>query len=248
MKPITGPVLALLCAAQLSAQIGGTLSGTVTTADGTPLHMARISVVGTTMGTVADTVGGWKLIGVPGLSQRLHVRMLGYAPQALPVQVKSGETLHVKVVLTPIPFSLEALEIAAASAPTPALRGFEERMSRGPGTFFTREDILRMQARQFTDVLRRVPGLQVRPVSGAYGNVSVQTRGSGCQVAFFVNGTAFPIPVDLPINEFISPEEVFGIEVYSGSSEVPAQFNSSVKGRCGVVVVWTRVGPEAIRK
>ena len=106
-----------------------------------------------------------------------------------------------------------------------------------------------MQARVFTDVLRRVPGLQVRPVRGGLANnVSIQTRGSECSVLFYMNGMAFPLPPDQPINDFVSPHEVIGIEVYSGSSEIPAQFNNSrFNSRCGVIVIWTRYGPEQER-
>lgn len=246
MKTAAGSLLVLLCGSQLSAQVGGTLTGTVATAEGTPVASARIRVLGTTIVTVADAAGGFKLTDVPAIAKRLDVRMLGYTPTELPVEIIAGGTFHVQVVLAPIP--LEALEISESPTLTPALRGFEERRARGPGTFFTREDILRMQARQFTDILRRVPGLQVRPVSGSFGNVSVQTRGSGCQVLFYMNGTAFAIPADFPINQYVSPDEVVAVEVYSGSSEIPAQFNSSRHSRCGVIVIWTRVGPEPVRR
>jgi carboxypeptidase family protein/TonB-dependent receptor-like protein len=245
MKAAAASLAALLFASQLAAQPAGTLTGTVATADGTPVASARIRLLGTSFTTVADAKGGFRIADVPAAAHKLDVRMLGYSPLEQSIDVVAGTTFHVKVVLVPIP--LEALEVVEKSAVTPGLIGFEERMARGPGTFFTREDILRMQARQFTDILRRVPGLQIRPVSGSYGNVSVQTRGSGCQTLFYMNGTAFPMPPDFPINNYVSADEVVGVEVYS-SSEIPAQFNSSKNSRCGVIVIWTRVGPEPRRK
>jgi hypothetical protein len=61
---------------------------------------------------------------------------------------------------------------------------------------------------------------------------------------FFMNGSTFPLPGDQPINDFVAPEEVIALEVYAGSSEIPAQFNTSrFNSRCGVIVVWTRYGP-----
>jgi hypothetical protein len=246
MKAAAASVVALLIASQLAAQAAGTLTGTVATADGTPVASARIRLIGTTITATADAKGGFRIPDVPAAAHKLGVRMLGYSPLEQRVDVTAGATFHVRVVLIPIP--LEPLDIVERSALTPGLVGFDERRARGPGFFFDREAILRMQARQFTDILRRVPGLQVRPVSGSYGNVSVQTRGSGCQVLFYMNGTAFPMPPDFPINTYVSPEDVVGVEVYSGSSEVPAQFNSSRHSRCGVIVIWTRVGPEARRR
>ena len=244
MKATTCFLIAWLAGSALHAQ-SGTLTGTIATSDGTPVASARVRLLGTALSTMADAQGAFRIPDIPALGHKLDVRMLGYAPQEVSVDIVAGETFHVKVVLIPIP--LEPLEVVEHSAVTPGLRGFEERMANGPGTFFTREAIIRMQARQFTDILRRVPGLQVRPVSGSYGNVSVQTRGNGCQVLFYMNGTAFPIPSDLPINSYVSPDEVVGVEVYAGSSEIPAQFNSSKSSRCGVVVIWTRSGPERHR-
>jgi hypothetical protein len=246
MKAAAASLAALLFASSLGAQAAGTLTGTVATADGTPVGSARVRVVGTALTTVADAKGTFRLADVPAASHKLDVRMLGYTPLEQAVEIVAGATFHVNVVLVPVP--LEAMDIVEKSALTPGLVGFEDRMARGPGTFFNREAILRMQARQFTDILRRVPGLQVRPMAGSYGNVSIQTRGSGCQVLFYMNGTAFPMPADFPINNYVSPEDVVGVEVYSGSSEIPAEFNSSKNSRCGVVVIWTRVGPEQRRR
>ena len=245
MRAIGASCVALLCASALGAQAVGTLSGRVATSDGTPVPGARIRVIGTELATVADAKGDYRLAGVPALTQKLDVRMLGYTPMELPFEVADGGAVLVNIVLVPIP--LEALEVVERTALTPGLIGFEERRARGPGTFFTREAILRMHARQFTDILRRVPGLQVRQMSG-YGNLNIQTRGSNCQVLFYMNGTAFPLPNDTPINQYVSPDEVVGVEVYSGSSEVPAEFNSSKQARCGVIVIWTRIGPEARRR
>jgi Carboxypeptidase regulatory-like domain/TonB-dependent Receptor Plug Domain len=245
MRAIAAVCVAMLGASSVSAQTAGTLTGRVATSEGTPVPGARIRVIGTDLSTVADARGDYRLAGVPTLTQKLDVRMLGYTPIELPFELGDGGAALVNVVLVPIP--LEPLEVVERTALTPGLMGFEERAARGPGTFFTREAILRMHARQFTDILRRVPGLQVRQMSG-YGNLNIQTRGSNCQVLFYMNGTAFPLPNDVPINQYVSPDEVVGVEVYSGSSEIPAEFNSSKQSRCGVIVIWTRIGPEARRR
>jgi carboxypeptidase-like protein/TonB-dependent receptor-like protein len=237
-------------AAQLTAQPTATLTGRVASTDGNPLPQAQVSVRGTPLATVAALDGGFRIHAVPSRSQTLHVRMLGYQPRMLVIEMVPGETLHVEIILTPNPLPLDTVEVSSDVVVSPAMRGFNERRAHGPGVFFTREDIVRMQARVFTDVLRRAAGVQIRPVRGGLANnVSVQTRGSECSVLFFMNGTAFPIPADQPIDHFVAPEEVVGVEVYSGSSEIPAQFNSSrFNSRCGVVVIWTRIGPERRRR
>jgi hypothetical protein len=229
----------------IAAQKSGSLSGVVVAAaDQTPVT-ARIRLAGTLLDAVAAHDGGFRFSGIPVGAQTLDVRMLGYSPVLLALDIHAGETLFVKVALKPVALELEPVEVAEPTRLTPQLQGFEDRRSRGIGTFFTREDILRMQARLLTDVLRRVPGMQIRPMQGGHGdNVSVQTgRGKPCAMQFFVNGTPISLQGDSPVNYYIVPQEVVGIEVYSGSSEIPPQFNSSMgNSRCGVVVVWTRVG------
>lgn len=235
----------------LEGQTTGTLSGIVRVVDeGSPVR-ARVRVKGTVLNAAASDDGTFRLANVPAGSQKLDVRMIGFTPLLLAIDVRGGETLFVKVELTPVAAELQAVEVSEEMAAlTPQLRGFEERRARGMGTFFTREDILRMQPRLFTDILRRVPSMQIRPIQGGHGdNVSVQTeRGKPCAMQFFINGPAVPMLGDSPVNYYISPEEVVGVEVYRGSSEIPSQFNSSMtNSRCGVVVVWTRVGKSPVR-
>ena len=234
------------------AQKVGTLTGIVLAGgeDTTPVQ-ARLTIQGTVLTVIAARNGAFTITGVPIGARSLDVHMLGYVPVVLPVEVKSGESLYVKVLLKPVALTLESVEVSeAAAAMTPQLLGFEERRARGMGTFFTREDIERMQPRLFTDILRRVPGMQIRNVQGGHGdNVSVQAgRSKPCSMQFYVNAMPIAMLGDSPVNYYISPEEVVGVEVYNGSSEIPPQFNSSnTNSRCGVVVVWTRVGKEQRR-
>jgi hypothetical protein len=238
-----------LVAAQLPAQATGELRGKVTAPDGTPVPHARITVAGSALEAVATADGAFRIYDIPSSSQAVRVRMLGYQPRVMAIDIVAGQIFVLDVVLTPQPVSLDTVDVSSDVAVSPVMRGFEQRRQRGPGAFFSREEIQRIQPRVLTDVLRRVPGVQVRPVRGGMGNnVSVQARGSECGMLFFMNGSAFPLPADQPINHFIAPEEVVALEVYAGSSEVPAQFNSSrFNSRCGVVVIWTRDGPERVR-
>jgi hypothetical protein len=230
----------------------GTVAGTVTTMDDAPLAQARITVVGTTIAVVSGADGRFYVPGVSVGNQILEVRMLGYSKVLLPVEIHAARTLRIEVVLTAEPVPLEPVEVKAAEAvlTPPGIRAFEARRAKGGGTFLTREEILRMQPRVFTDVLRRIPGLQIRPVSGAYGgdNLSVQThRGDRCPLQFYVNGAPFRVPGDVAINHFVAAEDVVAVEVYH-ASQVPSQYNTTTgTARCGVILVWTRSGPETSR-
>jgi len=236
-------------AGRVWAQDAGTLKGIVSSTDKKPLAQARISVVGTDLAAVADTDGSFRIATLPLGTQSVEIKMLGYGSALIPVQIESGKTATLDVTLAAVPTPLETVEVTGDTMIVPGMRGFQERKARGTGKFFTREDIERMQVRLFTDVLRRVPGMQVSSTNGSYGaGYSVQTGrtqsisgGRNCPVLFYVNGAPFPLTGDIAINNFISPDEVAAVEVYTGASQIPAQFSSSMyNARCGVVVIWTR--------
>jgi len=244
-------LVALCIPGHLVAQ-AGVVRGTVTASDGTPLALARISVVGTKVAALTAPDGAFQIPGVAPGMRVIQVRMVGYATVLLPVDVRARDTVHVTVALVAAAVPLEAIVVKAEPAPfLPAMRGFEERRLRARGYFFNRQEIARMQPRAFTDVLRRVPGVQVLPVPGPYepGEAVRMSRAVGitggrpCPVLYYLNGSPFPVTGDVPINSFITPEDVAALEVYNGASQIPPEFNSSShNARCGVVVIWTLSG------
>ena len=255
---LAGPLILLLPAVRLAAQNPGTLTGTVTADDATPLARAQVKVIGTTLATVGGLDGSFRLAGVPSGAQSLEVKVLGYTPLVLAVDILAGETLNLHLQLAAEAVPLPAVEVKASPVfVTPEMKGFAERKARGAGQFFTREEIVRMQARLLTDVLRRVPGMQIQSVNSAYGtSYTIQTGRSGgpvgarvCPVLFYINGTPFPLSTDVTIDHYVAPEEVIGLEVYNGTAQIPPQFNSGMyNAHCGVVVIWTRNGIEPGRR
>jgi iron complex outermembrane receptor protein len=238
----------------IRAQESGALKGIVSTAEKKPLPQARVRVVGTRLAAVADTDGTFRIASLPPGSQSIEVRLLGYASVIMPVEIETGQTTTLEAVLVTAPMSLATVEVTGDTLIVPAMAGFLERKSHGNGRYFTREDIKRMQARLFTDILRRVPGMQMQSVRGGNNNsYTVQTGrsaegvqgGRQCPVLFYMNGMPFPMTTDAVINSFIDPEEVEAVEVYAGASQIPPQFNSTgYTARCGVVVIWTLNGRE----
>lgn len=233
----------------LQAQRDGSVRGTVARGDSVPLPFAHVSVLGTKSTTRTDRTGGFHVVRVPSGTRVLHVSLAGYQEVLTAVDVQPAETAEVRVVLAPAAVRLPPIEVIGAPEHfVPAMRGFEERRARASGHFFNREEIVRMQARRFTDVLRRVPGVQLVPLRGPFelGESVRMARTIGvtgtraCPVLYYVNGSPFPITGDIPIDHYIAPEDVAAIEVYHGMSQIPPQFNSSSHdARCGVIVIWT---------
>jgi len=238
----------IIFSGELVSQPGGTLTGTVTAANKMPVAQARVRVLGTNLATVTRVDGTFEVAQVPAGRQKLEVVMIGYIPTAIAIEIAAGAPLDVNVVLEPVP--LVAVTVTADPNFFPGMSGFEERRARGTGRYFTRKDIEMMQARQVTDVLRRVPGMQVESGPGAFSGGTTTARtgrtsgGSGahrCTMTYYMNGSPFPLSNDVPINTFVAPDDIAAIEVYTGSSQIPPQFNSSIQNSsCGVVAIWTR--------
>ena len=238
----------------LPAQETGTLTGIVTRADKTPLAAAAVRVVAAAITVAADTDGSFRVNYLPVGQQAVEVRMIGYQTLQLQVEIERGKTAEVRAVLEAVaPVSLQTVQVNAEPIIHPELQGFEERRASHNGKFFTQEEIARMQPRLFTDVLRRVPNIQIRSTTSFGPRASVQNgRNSGlnsgrsCQVLFYVNGALFPIPRGEAIDDFIAPDRVAAVEIYSGTSQAPPQFSSSMynNSRCGVVVIWMRTRPD----
>jgi CarboxypepD_reg-like domain/TonB-dependent Receptor Plug Domain len=241
----------LLCTsiAQVEAQ-SGTVLGTVTASEGgAPLPFARVTIMGMKGTAVTASDGAFEIAQVPIGTRVLQVKLVGYASVMMVVNVPSRDTARVSVTLALAAVPLEPVQVTGKPEQRlPAMRGFEERRARAQGHFLTRDEILVMQARRFTDLLRRIPGVQLYRVSGPYeqGEAVRMSRTIGvmgpraCPVLYYMNGTPFPVTGDVPIDHFIDPDEVAAVEVYSGMSQIPPEFNSaSHNARCGVIVIWT---------
>ena len=87
------------------------------------------------------------------------------------------------------------------------------------------------------------PGTRVSPVASSrtgFTRYQVLLRRS-CIPALYIDGTMVRRAGErgLYIDEFVRPDEILGIEVYRGSSEIPLQYGGTL-GTCGVVLIWTR--------
>jgi hypothetical protein len=250
---VGAPLLALPAAAA-AQQPAGVIVGLVTDGGGSPLFNAQVLVAGTPIHTLSQADGGFQLFGVPVGSQVLEVHFVGYQPFELFLELEPDQMVRVNLALELNPVKLDQVEANALRAMPAAIQGFYQRRSRAAGHFFTREQIGAMHPRAFTDILRRVPGANVRNVTGPQGgsqvvNMGRSTGASGsrsCDAVYFVNGMPFPVASDIGINAYIRPQDIEALEVYSGASRIPSEFNTGMKSsRCGVVVIWTRSGPSA---
>lgn len=168
----------------------------------------------------------------PGL-YRLSASMLGYTDLLDTLRVEAGAALEVTLPLSVSPVPLEPIIVVVGRRPVGPLAAFERRRETQRGVFVTREDIEARNTREFTDLLRSLPGIRLVPTD-TYGN-RVYFRG-GCTPDIWVDGIQVGTTTDL--DAFLRPEDLEAVEVYRGP-ELPGEFGSNL---CGAVVAWSRRG------
>ena len=92
-------VLVLLPLSALGQSERGTVTGTVTDADGAPLPGAQISDVSFQRGTTAGPDGQFTLDGLPPGDHTLEIRFVGYQTAVREVTLEPGETRRLDVAL-----------------------------------------------------------------------------------------------------------------------------------------------------
>lgn len=192
---------------------------------------------------------------------RLRSARIGYREATTPLLQFDGRHFFSVVIRLDVDAVLLApLEIVARSAPrrSAVFSDFDFRVRRGMGSYVTRDEIQRLQPSFVTDLLARFPGVHLEG-SGrgsqrivSMGRASLGPGGGGCPVQIFLDGNlvnprsgaavqAGQFDANVYIDELVVPSVVEGIEVYRGTSTIPADFMNP-NSRCGVVAIWTRRG------
>jgi hypothetical protein len=210
-------------------------------ADGAPLSGAQVTVTGTLVGGMTRPDGSIVLRGIAPGSVRIRVQHLGHEAESLSVDLEAGRLNEVEVRLEVLPIPVEAVEANVRASRSQQMltdAGFFRRRGVNPGTFVTRAQIERRNPVRMSDMLRNMAGMQLTPTVAGQSRASSgrEPRAVSCPIQYFVNGT--------PVNAFniddVRPEDVEGIEIYRGFSQIPPEFNRGM-AMCGVIVIWTRL-------
>jgi hypothetical protein len=208
-----------------------TISGTVRGVKGQPLAAAQVRVLDAEGSTRSDSLGRFTLSGLPGGTQLLETRHIGYLLSQLPVELRSGKSIGQEVSLARIA-SLDSIRIVARRS---RYREFESRAGRsGFGRFFDEQEIEKRHAFETTDLLRTIPGFRIEG-SGLDARV-VSSRGA---ISFRPGPCATNIVIDGMQHQEINllvPSDIGAMEAYPSPSGAPMQYDAS----CGVIVLWTK--------
>ena len=211
------------------------LVGTVTDTSGTPLARAEVWLLTVnTLRTVCDDSGRFELPGLPAGDITLGVRRLGFESATFTAHLKPGKTHRATFPLTPSARTLDRVNVQDTASAWLSL--FEARRTMNRGTFITRRDFAKENFRIATDILRRVPGVQIVPTRT--GTQVQMTRGAGarrCIPQLYVHQT----PYSGNFDDF-SPDDIEAVEVYVGISEIPPDLVTLGRPICAAIVIWTR--------
>ncbi len=224
----------------LAAQEAGvTVSGTVRDSLGQGVSGALVQLAGGIQRAESDATGSFALRDVPTGARELVIRRIGYQPRRQPLTVsRSGETgiaIRLETLAQPIaPVIVRGRETLRGNA-----AAFYARRASGRGRFLTAAEIDNRQLWTMRDVMRTVPGTQVR---NNRGRQTFYMRGASRPPVVYLDGVRMAAgEVDLNL---LDPRTFLGVEIYSGTATTPPEYSmSDLYGQNGgVIVVWTREG------
>lgn len=232
MAPVTGR-------AQPSAPTG-VVAGVVRDSTGAGVAGVELVIERTGLRVASDELGGFRFVGVPAGTATIRARRLGFQPQSVDVSVAAGLPASADVRLVPVIQRLAPVQVSATrSRYTGRVAGFYDRLEHHiTGTFITRDQIDRENPRFLTQLLQRVPGVDV--MRGRTGIPrAVRLRGRDCAPFVWLDGA--PMPAGEVDMDSFPPNTLEGIEIYLGATDAPGRYQwMRGKSNCGTILLWSR--------
>jgi hypothetical protein len=245
MRALSLTLLALLAApfvgrpANAQPNVAGReLVGFVRDAKGTALEGAAVEILGATTRTNAG--GAFRLWTSDTDTITITVKRLGFSAVSALVSARNRQWDTVVVEMDALPQRLAAAEVkAAAVTRRNGLRDFEQRRARGPGQYFTRDEIIARRTNRASDVVRQARGvLLVRLRAGGFGVrfASHSERRATCAPMLWLDGLRTR---GMELDD-IAASDIEALELYESWTNTPSQFSEGTTLPCGTIVVWTR--------
>jgi hypothetical protein len=214
---------------------------------GLPIEGAEVSDVMAGTKSLTSSTGNVSLFFLPEGSSFVRIRKVGYEPQTFPVAIIPQDSSTITVVLAPVNQSLPAVTTTA-------------RSRRGPG-----DTVQALERSGFYD--RRNSGLApvlafttAEKIQGLLLMSDVSYIGRGiCTRNVYLDGARVEVPpkqgraLKQGIDQLIpNPGIVAGIETYSRTAEIPAEFGGTFAGPVSmslkegaaanacVTLIWTK--------
>lgn len=241
-RTVTGALLAALLALAGEAETGAaqaTLRGRVIDSEfGHPLPGAGVRIPGRAAPLTTDSLGRFEAQDLPAGDAAVKIELLGYAPGVFRVRLPPAGEVNRVFALDFTGHQLAEVVVQARAAQLMARYvDFERRRQRKLGAYFRWDDLEKQGYSSVGDALRTVRGVRIRCSQERFECFAVMARTPQCQPIWWIDGVEVR-----SFHENTSIRDVYGIEIYRGSGEIPGEFAGS-NAACGVIVIWTKSRP-----
>jgi hypothetical protein len=235
---IGGRAATAVTAANVSSAGSSTITGRVLDKDGRPVSDAQISVDGTGISALTDSLGSFVAARVPAGSWVVAARRIGFRPSETTVNLGPRRTEQVTFRLEPIGASLATVVVTSDVERGLERVGFTERTRYGMGRYLTSQQIAERRPMRTTELFETIPGIQVVPNGRGGFNLRSSREPGGC-VSVFIDGMHSPESPAGDLDMTLPPEQISAVEVYSASAR-PSEFTVPGRSQCAAVAFWTK--------
>lgn len=220
--------------APVAAQQGNVRLVLIDDETGDPVVGAVLKIKDRPDGTT-DDAGKAFLEGLPAGRIEIEMRAIGFLTRKDYLNIQAGSTRDQRFGMS---FTGEQLPEVVVEARRDKLMGryqdYHRRQASGNGVFIGWEEIKQKNYSRLGDAVRNVRGVRVN--CRTHDCTIVMARSTSCAPTIWVDGTESSyFGANMPIGD------VYGIEVYRGSGEIPAEYAGT--SGCGAIVLWSKNRP-----
>lgn len=223
---------------------GARLTGIVRDERGQGVHGARVLVRGTNVAGTSSDRGYFALDSLPGGTQLLEVRALGYLPATSIVHLAADQPAQAEVFIGDKLVTLETVKVTATLVFSRNLARFQTNRERNlGGVFVGPREIDRYRGLRFSNLVQSIPGVRLSYQDGFSILMDYKGTDDGgsmglCVPQFYLDGQRSQYTAS-EIEGLYRADEIAGLEVYVRENQRPIEFQDT-NSRCGAIAIWTR--------
>lgn len=196
------------------------LRAIVTDNSGKPIPGARARVIGHRF-AIGDQSGMVSLDSLPGGSQTLEVRALGFVPLTREVHLSGSSAASDTIQLTSVKSLMDTVRISAGRVYAVDVNGFDLRRRTGVGSYITAEEIERFHPASLASLLQARSAINIS--DGKLGDQVIRMAapwGGTCTPAIWIDGELVVRPSGPPAGALLTQ-----VSAAAGSDQSATQGN-----------------------
>jgi hypothetical protein len=237
---------------------GGSIEGDVVDA-ATALPLSGVEITLGDKHAISDSLGRYAFPGLRGGAHEITARKVGFVHLRDSLLVDGPVQRQLRLMRQPTQLDTVVTKADSVRYMSPNLRAFEARRKTAIGQFISEEELRTSDALTLPTLLRRFPGANLmsygssvfiastrntRRISEALPRADPRRNDSprGCWSLVYLDGVPiYPGPPSATVDlNRIQLSELAGVEYYSSTARVPAEYANLRWSMCGVLLLWTR--------